>query len=384
MFFDHDQAQARRWFLSPPDAAYVCRVTDRISSGQAFVFRLARGSPLISTAYSVYKALIEEKFPHPFAVPLQLRLTRRGTTSSYAYRAHQDGNSWARVPALRFYGSTPNLPQGSQATPGFQLPVSALPRNVTSSSQRLPSVGGSLYDESFEIVPSESATSLENPAAVTPHVDEVEAPVEEDTIVLDPPASPSTPVSAPTQWMGEMPTLTPRNLQFTIEDEVTDSHVSAARSLNNPTADTTMDLWNELDQMFISEDHHSTGGETSEFEDAQDSVPKDEKNCEDRLAVSPFDFVSEVFPRFYLAPILCLFRFLATPLFNQVLTPPFRPDFTQKFILSNRFSLVLFQIYLFSAFWLKFTFFPISNFQFFIFCLTPLNLHSSSHYSLSR
>ena len=87
------------------------------------------------------------------------------------------------------------------------------------------------------------------------------------------------------------------------------------RSLNNPTADTTMDLWNELDQMFISEDHHSTGGETSEFEDAQDSVPKDEKNCEDRLAVSPFHFVSEVFPRFYLAPILCQFRFWQPPFF---------------------------------------------------------------------
>ena len=317
LFFDHDQAQARRWFLSPPDAAYVCRVTDRISSGQAFVFRLAHGSPLISTAYSVYKALIEEQFPHPFTVPLQLRLTRRGTTSSYAYRARQDGNSWARVPALRFYESTPNLSQSSQATPGFQLPVSALPRNVPSSSQRLPSVGGSLYDESFEIVPSESTASLVNPVAVTPHVDEVEAPVEEDTIVLDPPASPSTPVSATPQWMGEMPTLTPRNIQFTIEDEVTDSHVSAARSLNTPTADTTMDLWNELDQMFIEapEDHHSTGGETSEFEDAQDSVPKDEKNCEDRPSVSSFNFVSEVFPRFLFGP-----HFMSGSLFWQ---PPF-------------------------------------------------------------
>ena len=141
MFFDYDTAQARRWFLNPPDAAFVCRATDRITSGQAFVFRLAHGSPLINTAYSVFKALVEEKFPHPFSVPLQLRLTRRGSTSSYAYQAHQDGNSWARVPALRFYESTPNLPRGSQATPGFQLPVSALPRNAASSSQRLPSVG---------------------------------------------------------------------------------------------------------------------------------------------------------------------------------------------------------------------------------------------------
>ena len=315
MFFDEDTAQARRWFLNPPDAAFICRVTDRITSGQAFVFRLAHGSPLINTAYSVFKALVEEKFPHPFTVPLQLRLTRRGSTSSYAYQAHQDGNSWARVPALRFYESTPNLPRGSQATPGFQLPVSALPRNAISSSQRLPSVGGSLYDESFEIVPSDSATSLVNPAAVTPHVDEVEAPVEEDNIVLDPPASPPTPVSAASPWMGEMQTLTPRSTQFIIEDETADSHVSAARSLNTPTADTSMDLWNELDQMFISEDRQSTGNETSEFEDAQDSVPQDEKNCEDRLAVN--SLVSEVSPHFCLAPILCLAQFLATPFLSN-------------------------------------------------------------------
>ena len=194
LWYDYDQAQARRWFLNPPEAAYVSRPTNKISSGQAFVFRLTHGSPLISTAHSVVKALIEEQFPHPFSVPLQLRITRRGASTSYAYRTSRNGNRWTRLPALRYYESTPNLPRGSQATPGFQLPVSALPRNATSSSKKLPSVGGSLYDESFEVIPSESTASLVDPAVTTPHVDEVEAPADDDTIVLEPPASPTSPV----------------------------------------------------------------------------------------------------------------------------------------------------------------------------------------------
>ena len=95
--------------------------------------------------------------------------------------------------------------------------------------------------------------------------------------------------------------LAPRKLQFDVENEVTDSHVSAARALNTPAAKYRMDPWDELDEMFVSEDQMSISDDNQEFEDAEDPDPQDK--MDDDLAVSRLQIVSGVTtwstPQFY-------------------------------------------------------------------------------------
>ena len=329
-FYDPSQAQARRWFLDPSQAAYVCRRSDKISSGQAYTFRLAHGSPLFTTAYSEVKTLVEELCPHPFDIPLQLRVTQYGSTTSYAYQAYPNGNTWARLPTPR-YESTPNLPriQVSQVSSGYQLPFRSLPRNIISSSRRLPPVGGSLYNETFETVPSEpssspvdspAATPYEstpsaNPTAVTPYENRVEANTEEDTILLDSPASPVTPVSTASPWMDNVPTLNARNVRLNLENETTASHVSAARTLNTLAADVASDEWDELNQIFVSEDLGSTRDESQEFEipdskDVQDSASQRKKDDDNDRVVSFLHDVIGIFPHVFICPLIIFSKIL--------------------------------------------------------------------------
>ena len=327
-FYDSSQAQARRWFLDPSQAAYVCRRSDKISSGQAYTFRLAHGSPLFTTAYSEVKTLVEELCPHPFDIPLQLRVTQYGSTTSYAYQAYPNGNTWARLPTPRRHESTPNLPrsQASQVSSSYQLPFRSLPRNIVSSSRRLPSVGGSLYDESFETVPSEpssppvdppvvtpyESTPLAKPPVVTPYENRVEANTEDETILLDSPASPVVPVSSASPWMDNMPTLNARNVRLNLENETTASHVSAARTLNTLAADVASDEWDELNQIFVSEDLGSTRDESQEFEipdskDVQDSASQGKKDDDNDLVVSFLYDVIGIFPHVFICPLVIFF-----------------------------------------------------------------------------
>ena len=265
---------------------------------------------------------MEELCPHPFDIPLQLRVTQYGSTTSYAYQAYPNGNTWARLPTPR-YESTPNLPriQVSQVSSGYQLPFRSLPRNIISSSRRLPSVGGSLYNESFETVPSEPSSSpvdspavtpykstpSANPTVVTPYENRVETNTEEDTILLDSPASPVTPVSTASPWMDNVPTLNARNVRLNLENETTASHVSAARTLNTLAADVTSDEWDELNQIFVSEDLGSTRDESQEFEipdskDVQDSASQGKKDDDNDLVVSFLYDVIGIFPHVLFAP----------------------------------------------------------------------------------
>ena len=325
VFYDPNQAQARRWSLDPSQAAYICRRSDKISSGQAYTFRLAHGSPIFTTAYSEVKMLVEELFPHPFDIPLQLRVTQYGSTTSYAYRAYPNGNTWARLPAPRYRESTPNLPRGQigEVSSSYQLPFRSLPRNVISSSRRLPSVGGSLYNESFETVPSEpssppvdppavtpyESTPLANPTVVTPYENRVEANTEDDTILLDFPASPVAPASTASPWMDNVPTLAARNVRLNLENETTASHVSAARTLNTLAADNASDESDELNQIFVSEDLGSTRDESQKSKNDQDSASHGKKDDDDNLSVSFLYDVIGIFPHvlFFQNPLIIVF-----------------------------------------------------------------------------
>ena len=272
--------------------------------------------------------LVEELFPHPFDIPLQLRVTQYGSTTSYAYQAYPNGNTWARLPTPRRHESTPNLPriQASQVSSGYQLPFRSLPRNVISSSRRLPSVGGSLYNESFETVPSEpssppvdppavtpyESTPLANPTVVTPYENRVEANTEDETILLDSPASPVVPVSSASPWMDNMPTLNARNVRLNLENETTASHVSAARTLNTLAADVASDEWDELNQIFVSEDLGSTRDESQELEipdskDVQDSASQGKKDDDNDLVVSFLYDVIGIFPHVLICPLVTFF-----------------------------------------------------------------------------
>ena len=330
VFYDPNQAQARRWFLDPSQAAYICRRSDKISSGQAYTFRLAHGSPIFTTAYSEVKMLVEELFPHPFDIPLQLRVTQYGSTTSYTYRAYPNGNSWARLPSPR-YSSTPNLPCGQfgQVSSSYQLPFRSLPRNIVPSSRRLPSVGGSLY-ESLETVPSEpSSSSVDppvatpyestpsaNPTVITPYENRVEANTEDDTILLDFPASPVAPAPTASPWMDNVPTLATRNVRLNLEDETTASHVSAARTLNTLAADNASDESDELNQIFFSEDLGSTRDESQKSKSDQDSASHGKKDDDNNLSVSFLYDVIGIFPHvFVLSPSHVFSKSFDNPLF---------------------------------------------------------------------
>ena len=274
--------------------------------------------------------LVEELFPHPFDIPLQLRVTQYGSTTSYAYRAYPNGNTWARLPSPR-YSSTPNLPrsQFGQVSSSYQLPFRSLPRNIVSSSRRLPSVGGSLYDESFETVPSEpssppvdppvvtpyESTPLAKPPVVTPYENRVEANTEDETILLDSPASPVVPVSSASPWMDNMPTLNARNVRLNLENETTASHVSAARTLNTLAADVASDEWDELNQIFVSEDLGSTRDESQEFaipesKDVQDSASQRKKDDDNDRVVSFLHDVIGIFPHVFICPLIIFSKIL--------------------------------------------------------------------------
>ena len=266
--------------------------------------------------------LVEELFPHPFDIPLQLRVTQYGSTTCYAYRAYPNGNTWARLPSPR-YSSTPNLPrsQFGQVSSSYQLPFRSLPRNIVPSSRRLPSVGGSLY-ESFETVPSEPSSSpvdppavtpyestpSANPTVVTPYEKRVEANAEDDTILLDSPASPVTPAPTASPWLGNVPTLAARNVRLDLEDETTASHVSAARALNTLAADNASNESDELNQIFVSEDLGSTRDESQKSKNGQDSASHGKKDDDDNLSVSLFYDVIGIFPMFLFCPLVTFFR----------------------------------------------------------------------------
>ena len=343
VFCDPNLDQARCWYLSPSQAAYICRRSDKISSGQAYTFRLAHGSPIFTTAYSEVKMLVEELFPHPFDIPLQLRVTQYGSTTSYAYRAYPNGNTWARLPSPR-YSSTPNLPrsQFGQVSSSYQLPFRSLPRNIVPSSGRLPSVGGSLY-ESFETVPSEptsspvdppavtpyESTPSANPTVVTPYEKRVEANAEDDTILLDSPASPVTPAPTASPWLGNVQTLAARNVRLDLEDETTASHVSAARTLNTLAADNASNESDELNQIFVSEDLGSTRDESQKSKNDQDSASHGKKDDDDNLSVSFFYDVIGIFPHVFVLPPSHVF----SKSFDNSFFLPFLPFFKQPFLI---------------------------------------------------
>ena len=190
-------------------------------------------------------------------------------------------------------------------------------------------MGGSLYDESFETVPSEpssppvdppvvtpyESTPLAKPPVVTPYENRVEANTEDETILLDSPASPVVPVSSASPWMDNMPTLNARNVRLNLENETTASHVSAARTLNTLAADVASDEWDELNQIFVSEDLGSTRDESQEFEipeskDVQDSASQGKKDDDNDLVVSFLYDVIGIFPHVFICPLVTLFKIL--------------------------------------------------------------------------
>ena len=129
------------------------------------------------------------------------------------------------------------------------------------------------------------------PTVVPSHTDGVEAAALDDTINIAPPTSPIAPSSTASPWMKET-ALVRRKIQFNVENEVNEPRTSAARAPNTPAAKYRMDPWDELDEMFVSEDQMSVSDDSQEFEDAEDPDPKD-KTDED-LSVSRPRLVSGV------------------------------------------------------------------------------------------
>ena len=284
-FYDESQAQARRWVLGPRLAAFICQRTDQLRSGQEYVFRLARNSPILTSAYQTVKRIIERDFAHPHSAPLQLRVTRRGQTASFRYQTHGRGNTWTRVPSLRYHASTPRLAHGHQSFPGFQPPVSTLPRTPAPSSRRPPSVGGSLYNDS----PSASTVSVPSQVASNSPTNEAEATAEDDTIILSPPSSPSVPASTASPWMGEVPALRLRGVTYNVENEVVDLPAASAHTLATPSADDTVDEWAASNRIPADgpPSQGSTSDESLELGDDQDSMDKKDSSDNDpSLAVS--------------------------------------------------------------------------------------------------
>ena len=139
--------------------------------------------------------------------------------------------------------------------------------------------------------PVKSTAVAANPTVVSSHTDGAEATALDDTINIAPPTPPVTPASTASPWMKET-ALVRRKIQFNIENEVNDSRTSAARAPNTPAAKYRMDPWDELDEIFDSEDQISLGDDSQEFEDAEDPDAKDK--ADDDLAVSRPRLVSGV------------------------------------------------------------------------------------------
>ena len=122
--------------------------------------------------------------------------------------------------------------------------------------------------------PVKSTAVAADPTVVSSHTDGAEAAALDDTINIAPPIPPVAPASTASPWMKEA-ALAPRKLQFDVENEVNSSHVSAARALSTPAAKHRKDPWNELDEIFVSNDQLSVSDDTQEFEDAEESDSKD-------------------------------------------------------------------------------------------------------------
>ena len=99
--------------------------------------------------------------------------------------------------------------------------------------------------------PVKSTAAVAGSTVVSSHTDGAETAAPDDTINIAPPTPPVAPASTASPWMKEA-TLAPRKLQFDIENEVTNSHVSAVRALNTPAGQYRMNPWDELDEIFVS------------------------------------------------------------------------------------------------------------------------------------